>query len=115
MREIKFRLWNGKALVYGGFCIHSTGQLLRDGPLGDFLSDAPVMQFTGLKDSSGNDIYEGDILKTTNGIGNVGAVEWHDSGVYRTHTDSGLTCWLISGASDFLVIGDKFNNPELLT
>ena len=66
MREIKFRAWNPKysEMVYfdwhdidDGCCY--TGQ----NPISE-LEDVPVMQFTGLHDKNGKEIYEGDIVKS---------------------------------------------------
>lgn len=74
MREIKFRVWHkaeGKMLDHG-WLTSANISLLH---LFDFeRTDIVVMQYTGLKDKNGKEIYEGDILKK---IGHWGIrIEW---------------------------------------
>lgn len=52
MREIKFRVWNGeKMLCYGLFDVPK-----------NISYEGPPMQFTGLLDKQGKEIFEGDIM-----------------------------------------------------
>jgi len=52
-REIKFRAWDGKMMFYG-YVVHC-----------NYAENAPikVMQYTGLKDKNGKEIYEGDLIR----------------------------------------------------
>lgn len=76
-----------------------------------------LMQFTGLLDSKGNEIYEGDILANPDGYkGKASIVKWNDEGAYfhvfRGETSSGYT--LKGETSRAEIIGNIYENPELL-
>lgn len=76
-----------------------------------------VMQFTGLKDKTGKEIYEGDIVEADSENGEVkGIVRWDGIraafyirfGEYDLYFPSGPK------PERFIVIGSIYENPELL-
>jgi len=114
MREIKFRCFiNGKMRygIYPGQCCDAEW-LGEEG--GSFNLDAKenLMQFTGLVDKNGKDIYEGDILRDKDEHINVGQVGFELGSFYCTCS---MGCDFYKWAYRYgEVIGNVHENPELL-
>ena len=108
MREIKFRAWHNakKEMQFYEFLTYAPPNYMA----------LDLMQYTGLKDKNGKEIYEGDVL------------EWEDRRVIDSRviefSDGGF--WLVGKTNEpwkerFMpseptreIIGNIYENPELI-
>jgi len=116
MRPIKFRAWDkhGNLMLPDPTLYDSKnfkGCALGINKMLDFATSAGLilMQFTGLHDKHGKEIWEGDVVKTSN---NVWVVEWHVPrflAVQRRGEFSPL-----QSLREMEVLGNIYEHPELL-
>lgn len=129
-REIKFRIWNGSQMEYnimagflGTFFVNSIDE--RDSSSMSqnntkYPPDTIPMQFTGLKDINGKDIYENDIVQCGYGKAKVifksgcFMVQWiEDKEAYMEFLFSRKGMYIRKDDEQFTIIGDIYQNPEL--
>jgi uncharacterized phage protein (TIGR01671 family) len=131
-REIKFRAWDwkeGTMINDVGFSDNDTGRVVLQRkynigsrsiiPVYDVINGvtckrAYLMQFTGLKDREGKEIYEGDVLRGTLGAKMV--VMWDSDEACYFMREEGEPGYTLSAdeVRDHEVIGNIHENPELL-
>lgn len=112
MREIKFRAWDGKSMFNVEQITFNEAIWGCDKGRGVSIVFQPhiiLMQFTGLHDKNGKEIYEGDILCWPKYEGKKNQIRW----VVEWNNDrAGWTDW--SPRNEAEVIGNIYENPELL-
>ena len=80
-------------------------------------NDISLMQSTGLKDKNGNEIYEGDILKTrTHGLIKVRFEDGNTVVTYKSGVNTRTTLVLSSFLDRYkvLIIGNIYEDSELI-
>ena len=134
-RKIKFRIWNNKtrSWVHGPHKNPSLdgvnlfgetimfGYLLHGVSIEDYNECIPL-QYTGLKDRSGREIFEGDIVCVMRDCGNFDESRYEKMNLpVKYYPDRGFKAYWgheDCNAQDLYsaeVIGNIFENPELLT
>jgi uncharacterized phage protein (TIGR01671 family) len=136
MRKIKFRAWDEESQkiyyvvtldtesVYGKCEVPIlrviTGKMLDEyQPEYKTVYDYTLMQYTGLKDKNGVEIYEGDIVENTTQtvyLGDKYEVVWNKNYAGYQLMSNGFTSNipLIQNFMSYKVIGNIFENPELI-
>ena len=122
MREIKFRAWDKKIQQF----IDAKEIVINDGKVFRNWQDYEVyipddntielVWFTGLVDKAGKDIFEGDIIQCTNHSVKKNGLVMMEQGMWNWEYKLGAVSWLwdVIGRWKGTVIGNRFENPELL-
>ena len=106
-REIKFRAWckGSKSMDYDA--IYKLQGYIE--------GKYPIMEYTGLKDKNGKDIYEGDILEYVNQTNTkiFGDVIRYRNGWFAHWRTNGLDTKTII-MENSKIVGNIYENPELI-
>lgn len=124
MREIKFRAWVNELklmciverldIAAGRICLKHVefAKIFLSERVGAPINDVKLMQYTGLKDKNGKEIYEGDIVRLP---------EDEDYKYYSIIYSKNRLGFTLSNGCGFglsygiEVVGNIYENPELLT
>ncbi|KKM73712.1 hypothetical protein LCGC14_1407750 [marine sediment metagenome] len=125
MREIKFRVWNNlaKEMIHtiqdiefcdGGIIIHHGVGIAPHEELVHFACpDCILLEYTGLRDKNGVEIYEGDIVRyLSKDVQRI--VEWDDEEGGFALKRSNNTWAEFYRVTRMEVIGNIYENSELL-
>lgn len=112
-RTIKFRLWipgdeDEPSQMIGGDDL----AFEEYAPLTDLLSQERIMQWTGLLDINGVEIYEGDVLRLTDYHGERIVEVGFYCGTYY-YTGDGFSDEYLFNSRERRVLGNVYANPEL--
>jgi len=110
MRKIKFRLWDNKKMQ-DSFELDNEFDCISG-----FIGDGELMQFTGLLDKNGKEIFENDIVKVSNdSFMEIGKIIFsEDSGRFGWLSSDGYFYGLQTNDECNEVIGNIHEHKHLL-
>lgn len=133
MREIKFRAWDNESKRFTNYALLDDKAMFFEKHLGTWKPSTnrfTLMQYTGLKDKNGKEIYEGDILLSTASENEEDYKKWRVSyfdGGYianykhipmdkrkRSINEIELLCNDNIAFYGFEILGNIYENPELM-
>ena len=125
MREIKFRAWvkDGKEIVDVeeiDFMNKVINYIYNDYKnneqeiIGAYFEDIELLEYSGLKDMKGKEIYEGDIIKFLNGIFEVIWCNEKASFMLKNKEYKEFLNFIYENNNGMEIVGNIYENPELM-
>jgi uncharacterized phage protein (TIGR01671 family) len=118
MREIKFRAWSKEFGMSPATTVVNMLQVVARKDSHDYPDELmTLMQYTGLKDKNGVEIYEGDVVRRELRLGQeLNEVAWTFGGFYLRNitNDAASVSFHLIKEAELEVIGNIYEKPELL-
>lgn len=125
MREIKFRAWDKDRKRWTNYSVADDLPRFYDKHTGCWKTDKEgkrfiLCQYIGLKDISGREIYEGDIVKATSFARWIGVVKYSDENQAFIFDDldkkyrGDSIVFMSQFDQGFKILGNIYENPGLL-
>ena len=128
MRTIKFRAWDKdkKEIIAFSFPyfmnnheIYKSSEGMTPFTHTDVTKKLELMQFTGLLDKNGKEIYENDLVSSVSHLPKVMQVEFIEGGFCMTHPTLedypiDINHFYPSIGTDLVVVGNIYENPNLI-
>lgn len=117
--KAKFKFWTGTEMLTEGFFINADGTVwawVDYRCTNSFVLKGDLIQYTGLKDKNGKEIYEGDIVKCCRYIDSYSvSVVTYQRAMFRVIENAIGSTYLGQNGEDILeIIGNIYETPELL-
>jgi hypothetical protein len=124
MKEFKMKAWLKKEnkmvsiigidLNYQYIRYTDDGNLFKDDYKIAEFKDIELLQFTGAKSKTGQEVYEADVIKFNDGIDDIyGLISYDDEDAVYCVSYENVTEHLLNMAGDFEIVGNIFENPDL--
>ena len=124
MKEFKMKAWLKKEnkmvsiigidLNYQYIRYTDDGNLFKDDYKIAEFKDIELLQFTGAKSKTGQEVYEADVIKFNDGIDDIyGLISYDDEDAVYCVSYENVTEHLLNMAGDFEIVGNIFENPQL--
>lgn len=116
MKDIKIRAWNtSENIMLPSACFWSWLRSVNGDKynIQEMEDDLVLMLYTGLNDKNGNDVFESDVVKI-DGRGLYRVIYIDDSMKFFFQTLTGDSGEFRAGSENIEVVGDIYQNPELL-